>query len=65
LTAADLVIYPSLQLLLRTLKKQTAAELSSRFLPLEVQYPALSRWSARMEALPGYDKTYPPHWLEK
>jgi len=64
LSAADLVIYPSLQLLLRTLKKPAAAELSSRFLPLDVQYPALSRWAARMESLPGYEKTYPPHWKE-
>jgi glutathione S-transferase len=64
LSAADLVIYPSLQLFLRTLRKPVAADLSSRFLPLDVQYPALARWAARMEALPGYDKTHPPHWRE-
>jgi hypothetical protein len=23
---------------------------------------ALSAWLARMEALPGYERTYPPHW---
>jgi glutathione S-transferase len=64
LSAADLVIYPGLKFLLRTLKKPAAADLSSRFLPLDVNYPALSRWAARMEALPGYEKTYPPHWRE-
>jgi len=61
-TAADIMIFPSLQILLRTLNKPQAAELSSRFLPLDVNYPALSRWIARVEALPGYENTYPPHW---
>jgi glutathione S-transferase len=62
LTAADIVIFPGLQVLLRALRKPQANELSSRFLPLEVNYPALARWVARVEALPGYDRTYPPHW---
>ncbi len=61
-SAADIVIYPALQLLLRALAKPAARELSARFLPLAVNYPALERWIARVEALPGYDRTYPPHW---
>jgi glutathione S-transferase len=63
-SAADIVIFPSLQILLRALAKPEARDLSSRFLPLDVNYPALSRWVARVEALPGYEKTYPPHWRE-
>jgi glutathione S-transferase len=31
-------------------------------LPLASTYPALAAWMARMEALPGYQRTYPPHW---
>jgi glutathione S-transferase len=27
-----------------------------------VNYPALGRWVQRVEALPGYDRTFPPHW---
>jgi maleylpyruvate isomerase len=27
-------------------------------------YPAIARWIERMEQLPGYDRTYPPHWRE-
>jgi glutathione S-transferase len=61
-TAADIVIFPALQALLRALHKPEGAQLSSRFLPLEVNYPALARWIARVEALPGYERTYPPHW---
>jgi len=61
-SAADIVIFPGLQVLLRALAKPGAEELSSRFLPLEINYPALARWVQRVEALPGYDRTFPPHW---
>ncbi|HUN74552.1 MAG TPA: glutathione S-transferase family protein [Steroidobacteraceae bacterium] len=61
-SAADIVIFPALQILLRALSKPAARELSARFLPLSVNYPALERWSKRVEALPGYDRTFPPHW---
>ena len=63
-SAADMVIFPVIQLLRRALAKPAAAELGARFLPMERNYPALARWIARIEALPGYDKTYPPHWRE-
>jgi len=61
-SAADLVIFPGIQLLRRALEKPQAAALSSRFMPVEVNYPALGRWLARVAALPGYERTYPPHW---
>ncbi|MBV8403907.1 MAG: glutathione S-transferase family protein [Gammaproteobacteria bacterium] len=61
-SAVDLVIFPGIQLLRRALEKPGAAELSSRFMPVEVHYPALGRWLARVAALPGYERTYPPHW---
>jgi len=61
-SAADIVIFPALQLLLRALARPAARELSSRFLPLAVNYPALERWIGRVAALPGYERTFPPHW---
>ena len=61
-SAADAVLYPALRVLVRALAKPVGRELSTRFLPLEVHYPALERWIHRVEALPGYDRTYPPHW---
>ena len=61
-SAADMVIFPGIQLLRRALEKPQAAALSSRFMPVEVNYPALGRWLARVAALPGYERTYPPHW---
>ena len=63
-SATDLVVFPHIMLLLRTLGKPAARELSSRFLPLEANYPALGRWIARVQALPGYARTYPPHWRD-
>jgi len=53
-----------LALLRRALEKREAGELRSRFLPMETTYPALARWIGRVENLPGYDRTYPPHWRE-
>lgn len=61
-SAVDMFVYPSIQLLLRILQRPDASVLSSRFLPLETNYPALARWMDRVAALPGYDHTYPPHW---
>jgi glutathione S-transferase len=61
-SAVDMVIFPGIQLLRRALERPEARELSSRFMPVEVNYPALGRWLARVESLPGYEKTYPPHW---
>jgi glutathione S-transferase len=63
-SAVDMVIFPGIQLVKRALEKPQAAALSSRFMPLEVNYPALGRWLARVAAQPGYERTYPPHWRE-
>lgn len=63
-SAADMVIFPGIQTLLHALRKPEAHDLASRFLPLEANYPAIGRWLARVEALPGYARTYPPHWRE-
>jgi glutathione S-transferase len=61
-SAVDLVIFPGIQILKRALEKPKASALSSRFMPLEVNYPALGRWLTRVTQLPGYERTYPPHW---
>lgn len=63
-SAADLVVFPSIMLLLRALEKREAGDLRSRFLPMDVTYPAIARWIKRMEQLPGYERTYPPHWRD-
>ena len=64
-SAADIVVFPSIQILLRALDRREAQELRARLLPLEANYPAIAAWIKRIEALPGYDRTYPPHWKEQ
>ncbi len=64
-SAVDMVIFPAIQLLRRALDRPGGRELSSRFLPIAANYPALGRWLARIEALPGYERTYPTHWREQ
>jgi maleylpyruvate isomerase len=31
---------------------------------METTYPAIARWIERMGSLPGYERTYPPHWRD-
>ncbi len=61
-SAIDMVIFPAIQLLRRALERPGSADLARRFLPIEVNYPSLGRWLARIESLPGYERTFPPHW---
>lgn len=61
-SAADFVLYPGIRFLEHALEQRAAAALRSRFLPVGVHYPALARWFARVDALPGIAATRPPHW---
>ena len=56
LSAADFALYPLVAFLDRC-----AIKLSG-FDPASVMTPQFSAWKARIEALPYFDKTYPPHW---
>jgi len=62
LSAADIVVFPMLKSIERGAGKPQAADFDLGLLPLVDRYPAIARWAARIEALPGYDRTYPPHW---
>jgi glutathione S-transferase len=63
-SAADVVVFPGIQILLRALERREAQELRARLLPLETNYPAIAAWIQRIQALPGYERTVPPHWRE-
>jgi len=64
ISAADVTLFPSLMALRRAAQKPAAQPLELGVEPFSEKYPNLSRWAARIEALPGYDQTYPPHWRE-
>lgn len=63
-TAADAVYYPTIQQLLRVLSKPDVQALDLGLHPLEQRYPNIGAWKQRVDALPGVDSTYPPHWRE-
>ncbi len=54
--AADFPVYPFLALALRTQKRRASLALDSAFAP------QLTAWMRRVEALPHFDRTIPPHW---
>jgi len=64
-SAADIIVFPSIKTLLRVLDRREAQEIRSRLLPIETNFPAIAAWMKRVEALPGYERTVPPHWKEK
>lgn len=64
LSAADLVIYPKLALFFRITARGELKALDLGFDGWRQCWPAIAGWFDRMEALPGYDRTYPPHWRE-
>ena len=62
ISAADIAVIPLVQLLLRAASKEAAQPLNLGLLPLAQTYPNIARWVQRIEALPNYQRTYPPHW---
>lgn len=60
--AADAAIYPYLRLLLRAISKAEHRSRELSLFPFFDVLPGLARWFGRVEELPGYDRTYPPHW---
>jgi glutathione S-transferase len=61
-SAADCVVYPMIRSVERAAGKPAAAEFDLPFSLLRTRYPSIAAWMERVESLPGYDKTYPPHW---
>jgi glutathione S-transferase len=62
LSAADIVLFPMIKSLLRAAGKPAAERFAPGLLPFEERYPRLAAWLPRIEQLPGYERTYPPHW---
>jgi glutathione S-transferase len=62
LTAADMVWFPIVKIIERAGMRENTTEVSGSFCKLLESYPAVAQWCKRVEQLPGYDKTYPPHW---
>jgi len=57
LTAADIVAYPGLKLLLRASRHPEAAPLALCLDGFETRFPGIAAWMQRVEQLPGFEKT--------
>ena len=62
ISAADIGVFPLVQLLLRAAAKEAAQPFKLGLLPLAQTFPNIARWTQLIEALPNYQRTYPPHW---
>lgn len=60
LSAADLVWYAGLRFLERAACRPAGAALG--LAPFGARWPGLLPWAARVEAIPGFEETFPPHW---
>ena len=63
-SAADVFVFPLLRLLERALGKPGAGDVSEGLAPLSTNFPRIAAWMAAIEAIPGYEATYPPHWRD-
>lgn len=61
-TAADGAFVPQIGHLLRACSKRVAADLDLDVHPLGSRFPRVAAWWDRCRALPGFERTYPPHW---
>lgn len=64
LSAADLAVYPAIMQLMRGATREGAEALDLKVEPLAEHYPGIAAWAGRVEAMPGYDQAYPPHWCK-
>lgn len=64
MSGADLWVYPLLMLLQRAGGKDVAKPLDLDVAALSQRYKAIESWAKRVEALPYYGRTYPPHWKQ-
>jgi glutathione S-transferase len=63
-SAADLFVFPMIKTIERAVGKPGAETVDHGLRPLGAAFPKLAAWVARVEAIPGYEATYPPHWRE-
>ncbi|MEO8669336.1 MAG: glutathione S-transferase family protein [Bauldia sp.] len=61
-TAADVAAFPLVMFMQRAASNEIARTLDLGILPLATKFPNVAAWIKRFEAMPFYDKIYPPHW---
>ena len=62
ISAVDISLFPLVQMIVRAAGKDAAKPFNFQLLPLEKNFTNIAKWVKRIEALTGYERTYPPHW---
>jgi len=62
LSAADLIVFPIVMQLARAVARDEAKPLDLALYPYGEYFPNIDAWCGRIEALPGFERAYPPHW---
>jgi glutathione S-transferase len=61
-SAADYALVPQVGHLHRAMSRPIAQDLDLELAPVASRFPAIAAWWDRIRALPGFERTYPPHW---
>lgn len=62
-SAADFALVPQVGHLHRATSKPIAQDLELELAPVSSRFPAISAWWDRVRTLPGFERTFPPHWM--
>jgi len=63
-SAADIIMIPTFQRLLRALQKQPELGVELGLHDWAEHFPNLEKWTANTQELPAFDRAFPPHWKE-
>jgi len=63
-TAIDAILYPPLAMIARVGPAINVPGITPNLPDYAAEFPALATWMKRVEALPGFDAAYPPHWRD-
>jgi glutathione S-transferase len=64
ITAADVAAFPLVKFMERAAAKDFARDVDFGILPLAKHFPRIAAWIKHFEAMPFYEKIYPPHWRD-
>lgn len=63
-SAVDVMLYPHLAMIARIGPTIQLPAITAIAPDYSVDFPMLAAWMKRVEALPGFEAAYPPHWRE-